>query len=87
VDEILGKLHQDYLKDNATPGLRGLATGFGAYVGEVIRRHHAGAEWKRDHPAVGEKTYPIHWEGGDSFPKGSCYKRIVNGDEDDVWHT
>jgi hypothetical protein len=86
VDEILGKLNLEYVKDNSKPGMRGLASAFGAYVGEVIRRHHQGTTWKQDHPTVGEKTYPIHWDGGESFPMAWCYKRIVNGEEDNVWH-
>jgi len=86
VDEVLGKLHDEYVKNNSTPGLRGLGTAFGAYVGEVIRRHHPGTRWERDHPKMGEKTYPLHWEGGESFPMGWCYKRIINGEEDNIWH-
>jgi len=34
---------------------------------------------------AGEKSYPLHWLGGDSFPVGWCFKRIMNGPEDNVW--
>ena len=86
VETILGTLHAEYKKNPATPGVRGLASAYGAYVGEAIRRKHPGASWKQDHPTIGEKTYPLTWSGGESFPMAWCYKRITNGDEDNVWH-
>jgi hypothetical protein len=54
-------------------------------IGEVIRRTETNVRWERDHPVMGEKAYPLHWGKGDSFPMGWCEKRIVNGDEDNVW--
>lgn len=86
VEEVLGKIHEDYLTRTSEGGFQGLATAFGAYIGEVIRRAEPESKWERDHPAAGEKTYPLHWGGGDIFPCTWCYKRIVNGPEDNVWH-
>jgi integrase len=40
---------------------------------------------KRDDPVGGEKSYPIVWGGGHSYPMAWCYHRIVNGPEDNVW--
>jgi hypothetical protein len=86
VEAILGKLHDEYVEKKSTEGLQGLAMAFGAYIGEAIKRSAPDARWGRDHPVAGEKSYPLHWLGGDSFPCGWCYKRMVNGPEDNVWH-
>ncbi len=86
VEKILGKLHEDYTKDKSMLGINGLAHAFGAYIGEVIRRTEPGVRWERDHESAGEKSYPLHWLGGMAFPCGWAYRRIVNGEEDNVWH-
>jgi hypothetical protein len=85
-EEALGKLHEEYVKTKPTSGVQGLASAFGAYVGEAIRRNDPGASWSKDHPVGGPKSYPLKWSGGDSFPMAWCHKRIVNGPEDNVWH-
>lgn len=36
-------------------------------------------------PVGGEKSYPMHWRGGASFVCAWCYRRITNGDEDNMW--
>lgn len=86
VEEILGKLHQDYQRNPEIPGVKGIASAFGAYVGEAIRRANTGAKWERDHPKLGERTYPLHWAGGESFPMAWCFQRITQGPEDNVWN-
>ncbi|MDH4164397.1 MAG: hypothetical protein OEW15_17175 [Nitrospirota bacterium] len=86
VEAVLSKFHEQYLKDKASVAVNGLATAYGAYIGEVIKRSTPDAKWERDHPVAGEKSYPMHWKGGESFPCGWCYKRITNGPEDNVWH-
>ena len=57
---------------------------FGAYIGEVIRRKFGGS-WSVDHAVAGPQTFPINWHGREAFPVGWCGKRILNGDEDNVW--
>ena len=86
VDRILAQLYQTYKGEPETEELQGLASAFGAYIGECIRREYSGASWDQDHPVMGDKSYPLHWLGGESFPCSWCYKRIVNGPEDNVWH-
>ena len=86
VESILGKVHDQYVKNPDSVSARGLGTAYGAYVGEVIRRSEIGAKWERDDPVAGEKSYPLHWGGRISFPMTWCYKRIVNGPEDNVWN-
>jgi hypothetical protein len=86
VEEVLSKLHEQYQSRNDDSGMHGLAMAFGAYIGETIRREYEGAYWQEDHKVAGPGSFPIHWQGSDSFPVGWCYKRIKNGPEDNVWH-
>ncbi len=86
VEAILGQLHAEYQKRQTTEGQRGLALAFGVYIGEVVKRETGGGRWERDHPVMGEGTMPLYWKGGASFPVVWCLKRLVNGDEDNVWH-
>jgi hypothetical protein len=85
VENILGGLHDQYVKNPSSVSANGLGSAYGAYIGEVIRRSEAGARWERDDPVAGEKSYPFHWGGRVSFPMTWCYDRIVNGPEDNVW--
>lgn len=85
VEGILSDLHVErtkrLLSDSA---VNQRAVQFGAYIGEVLRRTYGGS-WSIDHSVGGPKSFPIHWKDHDSFPVGWCGKRIVNGDEDNVW--
>jgi len=86
VEAVLGKIHQEYKRTESMTGVKGLAMAYGAYIGEVIRKSEPEAKWERDHPVGGEKSYPLHWRGGTAFVTAWCYRRIINGDEDNVWH-
>lgn len=83
----LGNLHDHYAKNSSSVSVKGLASAYGAYIGEVIRRSEPGAKWERDDEVGGEKSYPIIWGTGlgHSYPMAWCYRRIVNGPEDNVW--
>jgi hypothetical protein len=87
VDKILGHVHDMYIKNPSSVSVNGLGSSYGAYVGEVIRRSEPGARWERDDPVAGEKSYPLIWGAGagHSYPLGWCQKRIINGDEDNLW--
>ena len=85
VEEILGRLHEQYLKDPSSISPKGLGSAYGAYIGEVIRRSEPRAKWERDDAVGGEKSYAIVWGPGHSYPMAWCYHRIVNGPEDNVW--
>ena len=87
VEEILGRLHDLYVKDPSTISAKGLGSAYGAYIGEVIRRSESDAKWERDDAVGGEKSYPLIWGPGHghSYPMAWCYHRIVNGPEDNVW--
>jgi hypothetical protein len=86
VERVLGKICDDAKRRGSQEGLNGLAMAYGAYIGECIRRNEQGVSWDRDHPTLGEKSYPLHWADGDAFPMNWCYGRLTNGDEDNVWH-
>jgi len=87
VEQILGGLHDQYVKNPASVSVKGLGSAYGAYVGEVIRRSEPNAHWLRE-DEMGEKTYPIVWGPtgqGHSYPMAWCVHRIENGAEDNVW--
>ena len=56
----------------------------GAYVGEVIRRNHGGI-WAVDSEAAGRFSFPVTIGKAESFPCTWCYKRLMNGPEDNIW--
>ena len=84
VENILGHIHEQYIKKPSSVSANGLGSAYGAYIGEVIRRSEPDAKWERDDPVGGEKSYPIIWGGGHSYPMAWCYHRIVNGPDDNV---
>lgn len=85
VESVLSDLHIERAKGQLSDSDVNMhAVQFGAYIGEVLRRTYGGS-WSIDHPVAGPRTFPIHWNGHDSFPVGWCGKRILNGDEDNVW--
>jgi hypothetical protein len=86
VDQVLGNTHEEYQRTRSTQGIQGLAMAYGAYIGEVIRRSEPGARWERGDSVGGENSYPMLWRGGSSYVCAWCYRRITNGDEDNVWH-
>jgi|SRR6185437_2829164 hypothetical protein len=85
VDTILGRAHDSYVANPGSVSLPGMSVEYGAYVGEVIRRNEPNTYWTRDSQVMGEKSYPLHWKTGESYPIAWCSKRITNGDEDSIW--
>ena len=59
---------------------------WGAYIGEVMKRIHP-AHWVRDSDVAGENALPIMYEdhSGESYPCAWVYRRLKNGEEDNVW--
>ncbi len=85
VESLLGQLHDDRMKGRLSDqDLNAQAMHFGGYIGEVLHRKYGGT-WSRDHKVAGPSSFPFHWNACDSFPVGWCGKRILNGDEDNVW--
>ena len=85
VENVLGQLHDEYVRTKPTEGVNGLAMAYGAYIGEVIRRSESDVRWERSDAVGGENSYPLIWHGGSSYVCAWCYRRITNGDEDNVW--
>ena len=54
-------------------------------MGEAIRRNEPNAYWTRDSKVAGEKSYPLHWNAGESYPLAWCSRRITDGDGDSIW--
>jgi len=85
IDEELARLSKEVNKTNPQKGTFGTALGYGAYVGEVIRRR-AGGSWAADHPAGGPHSYPLTITSNRViFPVGWCWKRLTGGEEENVY--
>jgi hypothetical protein len=86
IEEELARIHKTSSPKAGQPGVMGTAMGYGAYVGEVIRRRDGGT-WGEDHPVAGPKSYPLKLGNNEDtiFPIGWCFKRLVNGEEDNVY--
>lgn len=86
IEEELARIHKTRQPKDGDKGLLGLTLGYGAYVGEVIRRQHGGS-WAADHPEAGLKSYPLTLTSPavTLFPVNWCYKRLVNGENDNVY--
>ena len=86
VEEELDRISKDVDKTNPKRGTFGIALGYGAYIGEVFRRRNGGA-WNVDDPTGGAGSYPLTTTtNGIIFPVGWCWKRLINGEEDNVFH-
>ena len=85
VELILGQLHAKYRSSPFSEELlTGFAQGWGAYVGEVIRRRKP-AHWQRNSLVAAGQTFPLVFDGGgECYPLVWCYKRIKEGPEEDI---
>jgi hypothetical protein len=86
VEGVLGSLHDLYVRNHSSVAVNALAMAYGAYIGEVIRKTEPNVRWEKSDAVGGEKSYPLIWAGGHAYPMAWCYRRIVNGDEDNVWN-
>jgi hypothetical protein len=58
---------------------------FGGYIGEVVRRKRGGV-WQIVQNPLGDENVIALVNGDDKiFPPSKVFKRLVNGEEDDVW--
>ena len=85
VEKILGKVHAGFKKSGDEDGLNGVAFNFAAYIIKVIESNYTAGVWARDHPQLGEETFPYNWQGQTLFPVAWCQKRIFDGKADNVW--
>ena len=84
-ETILAELHVEQRRTKSTEGVFGIAMGFGAYIVTVIERNTEPGLWEKDHPSIGENSFPFTWRGSTIFPVGWCLKRIMDGPQDNVW--
>jgi Family of unknown function (DUF6278) len=83
VDDILGGFHDDGVNLDAVAET---ASGFGAYVGEVIVRN-AGGAWSvlpPDHPMGGAWPMVTLPNGNIVNPVAKAFKRVSNGEVDHI---
>jgi hypothetical protein len=88
VEEILGKIHELHESEPLSQDqLIKESLKWGGYVGETIRSIKP-CHWELDSRVGGEGSFPIVFESEqhEIFPISWCYKRIINGPEDNVWH-
>jgi hypothetical protein len=86
IEEQLAQLSKTVDKANPQRGMRGQAMAYGAYIGEVIRRKDGGS-WSVDHSNGGEHSYPLTTKSNVViFPVMWSWNRIINGEEDNVYH-
>ena len=87
IEEILSKIHNQHQREPySDTQLTKEALKWGAYLGEVIKIQKS-AEWKPDSEVGGPGSLPLYYgKNSASFPVRWCYKRIINGEEDNVFH-
>ena len=85
VESILGGIDDQYVNNSSSIAVNGLASAYGAYVGRVIRKTEPDVKWETSASVGGDKSYPLIWGAGHSYPMAWCYRRIVDGDSDNVW--
>ncbi len=61
-----------------------MAMVWGAYIGEVIRRHWGG-EWTTESNAPVGAVLTLRVHEIEMFPPAKAYKRLTNGPEDNIW--
>ena len=85
IEEELARLSKDVDKVNPQKGTFGTASGYGAYIGEVIRRRDGG-KWAVDHPTAGQQTFPLSIGSNTViFPVGWCWKRLTGVEDENVY--
>jgi len=77
-ESILGSLHSE--GDNDAELIQTVSIMFGAYIGEVICKQIPQAQWTED--ARGARYIQIG--SSEVSPVAWCYKRLVNGPQDNV---
>jgi hypothetical protein len=86
IEEELDRVSKEVDRANPQRGTFGLASVYGAYIGEVLRRRDGGA-WAADHPVGGPRSYPLTTRSNITvFPVGWCWKRLTEGEADNVYH-
>jgi hypothetical protein len=86
IEEELDRLHKANLPKEGQSNAIGLTMGYGAYVGEVIRRQ-SGGTWGGSDTASGQKTFALNVTNPKAtlFPVDWCYQRLAVGPTENVY--
>lgn len=84
VENILSDIHAQYEQTGDTEGLNGIALEFGFYIAATIQKNTQSGVLEKDHPEIGENTFPFFWNENATFTYGWCEKRIFDGPGDNV---
>ena len=84
VEFILADIHEEYKDTGETEGLKGIAMEFGFYIAATIQKNTQSGVLEKDHPQIGENTFPFYWNESAVFTYGWCENRIYDGVEDNV---
>lgn len=85
VDEILGQLPQMVSTTNRDEELSYACLAWGAYVGEVIRRHHKNGTWSEAVDDAGHGVYPLLVGQQTIYPCQWTIERVEKGPTASVW--
>ena len=86
VEKVLGALHNMYKKKQSQKAVQTAAIEFTAYIIKVIEKNVCKGKWRKDHPLYGVDSYTFQFKDTIIVPYDWCFKRIVNGPQDNVWH-
>lgn len=84
VEKILSDIQINYKETGDEEGLLGISFEFGLYITAVIEKHYGTGKLEQSHKDFGENSFPFYWNGGTLFPCSWCYKRIFDGESDDI---
>lgn len=85
VERILGDIFKQTDRTNIDKReLVVLSMIFGSYIAEVVERNFDGGRLEKDHPQVGQDSYPYYLGSSSFFPINWCYKRLTNGEKDNI---
>jgi hypothetical protein len=81
----LNFLQRLFIKPPTEKSIIDMATRLGAYLGEVIR-NKTGGEWKIEDPTGEGNTMVLQLGDVKIFPVARVYRRLKDGNENNVWH-
>ena len=85
VEEELARISRDVDPVKPPQGTFGIAMGYGAYIGEVLRGLHGGS-WHVEQPIQGPGSYALHLKDDNTaYPVSWCWKRLTEGEGDNVF--
>ena len=77
LEKIVGRQHDEYIQGNkpSDQQLDAFCKMWGAYLGEVMRRHHGG-EWSTPSEGIFKGLYVLSVKESQTSPPSKVYKRI-----------